>query len=42
MTILDAVIFIGLLLNTDKEKRPVVFIGLLLIAGTFALLHRLV
>ena len=39
MTVLDAVVFIGLLTITDKERRPAVFVGMLLIAAVFALVR---
>jgi hypothetical protein len=39
MTILDAVVFIGLLAIVDKERRPAVFVGLLLVSALFALLR---
>jgi hypothetical protein len=35
MTLFDAVAFIGLLAIVDKERRPAVFIGLLLISALF-------
>jgi hypothetical protein len=39
MTIFDAVVFIGLLAIVDKERRPAVFVGLLLISAVVALLR---
>ena len=39
MTIVDAIVGIGLLILTEKKNRPVVFIGLLLISALFALLR---
>jgi hypothetical protein len=41
VTILDAVVFIGLLLIVDKERRPTVFVGMLLISAVFYVLHSL-
>ena len=38
MTVLDAVVFIGLLAIVDKERRPAVFVGLVLIVVVFAVL----
>jgi hypothetical protein len=39
MTIIDAIVFVGLLAITDKNRRPTVFVGLLLITIVFALLR---
>ena len=43
MTILDAVVFVGILMNVDKERRPAAFVGMLLgwflISGLFTLLR---
>ena len=39
MTILDAVVFVGLLAIADKERRPAVFVGLLVISAVVALLR---
>ncbi len=39
MTILDIAVFIGLLILTDKERRPSVCIGMLLVTAAFALLR---
>lgn len=39
MTILDGVVFLGLLIIVDRKRRPGVFVGMLLIQGVFALLH---
>ena len=33
MTVLDAVVFIGLLAMVDKERRPAVFVGFLVISA---------
>lgn len=41
MTILDGVVFVGLLLIVDRKRRPAVFVGMLLVQGVFALLHLL-
>jgi hypothetical protein len=41
MTMLDAVVFLGLLIIVDRKRRPAVFVGMLLIQGVFALLRRL-
>jgi hypothetical protein len=39
MTILDAIVVVGLLAISDKSRRPTVFVGLLLITIVFALLR---
>jgi hypothetical protein len=39
MTILDAIVFVGLLAITDKKRRPSVFVGLIIITVVFAFLR---
>lgn len=39
MMILDAVVFIGILIIVDRKRRPMAFIGMLLVTALFALLR---
>jgi hypothetical protein len=39
MTVLEAVVVIGLLAIVDEERRPAVFVGLLVISAVVALLR---
>ena len=39
MTTFDLFVTLGLLMLVDKERRPVAFIGMLLVSAVFASLH---
>jgi hypothetical protein len=39
MTAIDTIVFVGLLMVTEKERRPAVFVAMLLISAAFALLR---
>ena len=39
MTTFDRFVALGLLMLVDKERRPVAFIGMLLVSTVFASLH---